>query len=321
MTRLACLIALVAAGSALAVSACGSGDDSAVPAPVIDAGGVDATRTNVGADASAVDAAPPPLAYVRIAQWNEAGQGLDVCLAPSGTGAFAGPLLGATFVGSGDAGVPFPWVSAYLPTAPGSYDVRFVAAGAPDCTMPVGGGISDAGLAANAHLTLASVRPTPSASSGTLKLQDDTQARPGTIALRFVDVDPDHSDVSLRVDLQMSLFQGLSYAKVSSATSNADPTELVVDPNGYATLAPLMLDTLYASIPSGPNSVDIASQLTTIGAGSVVTAALLPAPAGTAGLDAATTTMIVECFDNAGTLGILGDCIGPGISVTPDGGM
>jgi hypothetical protein len=149
---LAVLGALGALG-ALAV-ACGSSPPAKASSGSSSSGGggseeagAPALGADDGGDGSAEDAAgPAPQTFVRIAQVSPDSPALDVCVAPHGTTAFQGPLVGqlaASFAddaGADDAaavGLTYTQVSAYIPLTPGQYDVRLVAAGAASCDAPL----------------------------------------------------------------------------------------------------------------------------------------------------------------------------------------
>jgi hypothetical protein len=72
----------------------------------------------------------PTSARVRVAHLSPDAPPVDVCLAPAGTGKFAGPVLGG--------GIAYGHVTQYLDVDPGAYDVRLVAPGAADCTTALG---------------------------------------------------------------------------------------------------------------------------------------------------------------------------------------
>jgi hypothetical protein len=104
----------------------------------------------VGDDSGDVfpDADEPAVASVRIADVSPDAPALDVCVALHGTGSFRGPLLAELAArlnrpagagdggGDGGIGVSYAQVSAYVALAPGRYDVRLVAAGSTSCAAP-----------------------------------------------------------------------------------------------------------------------------------------------------------------------------------------
>jgi hypothetical protein len=142
-----------------AAAACSSDEASHA---ATDAGAtLDSTAVEAGDDAGSVGDAAPTQPMVRFAQLSPDAPPLDVCLAPHGTGMFAGPLLEQLAEDAGlapDANAPglsFADVSAYFAIDAGSYDVRLVPAGSTTCaqaTVPVEAGSSgeEAGPGTNA---------------------------------------------------------------------------------------------------------------------------------------------------------------------------
>jgi hypothetical protein len=138
-----------------------SGPDTATPSDASDA---DANE----ADTSPPDAGPAPGA-IRFAWFvganaaadGGAPPGVDVCVAPHGTGAWQGPLLAASSLAQGLR--PFD-VSWYLQVAPGQYDARIVPAGSATCDLPDAGG-AGAGVAGDAGEASAPVGPPPDLTS------------------------------------------------------------------------------------------------------------------------------------------------------------
>jgi hypothetical protein len=133
-----------------AVAACSSDDASHA---ATDAGAaLDSTAVDGGDAAGSVADAAPTQPMVRFAQLSPDAPPLDVCLAPRGTGMFAGPLLAQLAEDAGlapDASAPglsFADVSAYFAIDAGAYDVRLVPAGSTTCaqatTVPVEAGSS-----------------------------------------------------------------------------------------------------------------------------------------------------------------------------------
>ncbi len=135
-------------------AACGSHPGAASVQSIPDAAsveaGVEAGATpapdagDEGGDETSDDSSPTPQpTFIRVAQLARDLPPIDLCIAPHGTTAFQGPLIGqlATSLGVGDpdaapAGIAYTQVSAYLSVAPGPYDIRIVPAGASDCSSP-----------------------------------------------------------------------------------------------------------------------------------------------------------------------------------------
>jgi hypothetical protein len=197
--------------TSVALDACGGGDppaaahpadagfdDVSPPGPTDDAGAAEASTSGSGSDAAAsIDAkateagdatSPSPTqTFIRIADWSPdaPASGIDICLAPSGTTNWMGPLLGqllppGSLGQGGPNGVQFPSVTEYLGIAPGQYDIQIVGAGATNCTS---GMVSTTGLPrleAGQHTTFASV--------GDLHVTDNDAAQ--KVAVFFDDVTP-----------------------------------------------------------------------------------------------------------------------------------
>jgi hypothetical protein len=343
MKRLACAIALAAAGGGASLLACGSGDDNGVAAPAVDAGPIDATRSDATADDAAVkDAAVVPMAYVRIAQWSKLAPAIDLCLAPAGSNAFHGPLLSTVFASPLDGavlGIPFPQASAYMPTPAGSFDVRLVPAGSADCSSGIGADSAGVVLAANsfstfAVLPLAADAGAAAGRAGTLVLGDDPIAPQGQVALRFIDGDPSDGPLILTTDASGPLLQGVKFGSVptsaNAVTGAMGPSgpipSVSVDLRGYAALAPITSTIIHAGVPVSTTTqtmddagnvtsvttttlVDVATASSfTFAAGSVVTLVLAPTQPGTAAFDAGIPLQFVACIDNAGTVNSFGNC-------------
>jgi len=148
MKRSVCSVATLVGGLG-AVLACGSqGRGNATPASggtVSDAPSASSSPSaEAGApeDGSADDSSAPSQAFLRIAQLSPDLPPVDVCVALHGTARFQGPLI-AQLSGQdagedgGAPGLVYAQVSAYVPLDVGTYDVRLVAAGARDCSLPL----------------------------------------------------------------------------------------------------------------------------------------------------------------------------------------
>jgi hypothetical protein len=157
----------------LAAASCGASSEGKTAPDALDAGGtVDAGAAETGPPVTgddggndAVDvAATAPQTFVRVAHAVPDAPPVDFCVAPHGTTAFQGPLLGQLAGELAEAGAPVPagdgpdgaadfglsytQVSAYVALDAGTYDLRIVASGAGSCdfSAPPSG---DAGLDAD----------------------------------------------------------------------------------------------------------------------------------------------------------------------------
>jgi hypothetical protein len=308
-----------AAGTEASTDASG-GAHAAVADASVDAN-VDAPATDTGGGLTDADATVPAVSVsgVRVANWSPDSPSVDFCLAPHGSGAFQGPIVNSLAnAGDADGGMAalaFPQVSAYFYVAPGAYDARLVVAGAADCSFGIG---SDAtmlpALSAGTFATIALLGEAH-AVGGAPGLQItgflDDQRPGGAVALRFIQAAPAISRVDVGTGAASAFapfFLGVAYGQASSkaeatASDGAAPT---VDSNGYATLQPLSGVTFRARASGTAQDLAIASNVSA-GAGSVLTLVLVGETADTSS-DAGPQGELVECVDNAGTVGPFGNC-------------
>jgi hypothetical protein len=306
--------------SASAAGCMGGGDDtvSAAAAVSSDAGAPDvsadvvqesATVTAASADHAEPSAAPPPVAGIRVANWSPDAPAIDLCVAPHGTTAFRGPMLGS-LVGQGDdagvAALPFPYASAYSYVSPGQYDARLVVAGASNCAAGIGADVTNLpALDADGYATIALIGDAnPAAGAPGLQLvgfPDDAYASSGA-ALRFINAAPVASlalaDFGELSDTKfVPLFLAVHFGQASNAPEAmvADAASGPVDPNGYTSIGALSDATLSLRARNGATDLAVANNVN-IAAGAIVTVV------------AVGPSELVECVDNAGTLSYLGAC-------------
>ncbi len=91
----------------------------------------DITATNHLSDCSVA----PARIHVRVAHLSPNAPAVDFCVRAGTTGAFVGPVLGASVAG----GLTFANVTSYLALDPAAYTVRLVAPGATGCTTSLAG--------------------------------------------------------------------------------------------------------------------------------------------------------------------------------------
>jgi hypothetical protein len=280
------------------------------------ASATDASSTGAG------DATLPPstLALVRVANWSPGAPAVDFCLAPHGTAAFRGPfvaaLLGAETeaglpVDAGSSGLAFPEVSAYALVPPGQYDARIVVGAT--CAAGI---VADAkglpAILAGGSATIALVgEESPSGADPGLAivgfLDDVTPA--GAVALRFIHAAPAIASIDVGIGAGSSfapLFVGIAFgqAGTSKEAPAVDGAAPAVDPQGYLSAPPLEGAVLGARPhgAAGDAGAPMASAPGVSAApGSVVSVIVT---GGTAG----TPLGLVECVDNAGTVGPLANC-------------
>jgi hypothetical protein len=266
-----------------------------------------------------VSSPPPSMVLIRFANWAPDAPPIDVCIAPHGTGAFQGPVvaeLAALYAGDagaeGDAAIPgltSPLVSSYILAAPGQYDARIVVAGAGSCAAGIGSDATELPVvAAGGAETIAVLEGASSAPAGyDLRIAaflDDVSAS-GATAIRVINA----ASGMPQIDVGTGTFAANNFKAifkhvpigVTGQASGAAVTSLV-DRNGYYANAPLS-DVVLSAHASGATADGVTSlSPTTIGAGSIVTIAVVGGASGAA-------TALVECFDNAGAFDAFSDCI------------
>jgi hypothetical protein len=304
--------------------ACGS-DDAFVPIPVPDAGAVDASVQDPATGDAAQDAtsrdgiAAPTVVLLRIANWSPDSPPVDACITIHGSGSYGAPIV-AALASSSDAGSPtalaFPFVSAYVSLAPGQYDVRIVAGGAVDCSVGIGTDATSlpvlvAGDAETVALVgEAQTTGTDPALQIVGLLDDVTSTAP--VALRCVNAAPalpriDLGTGTLAASTFKPLFQGVLFGHASSAQESAaaaDGSAPAVDSNGYETIRSVSYTTLSTHVSTGTTD-GVSTTGLSAASGSVVTIAVVD---GTSAETPQPTPKILECVDNAGTVGSLSSC-------------
>jgi hypothetical protein len=308
-----------------------SGVDTGAPAPQSNDAG-DASVDD-GGDGSADDApaTPPPQTYLRIAHVSPDSPPIDVCAAPHGTTAFHGPLVGqlaasltagvegGTEADGGAPGIAYSQVSAYVPLAPGQYDVRIVPAGATSCDPLDDAGVDGSSpssdwtnlpaLAFNAYATLLVAGDlSPVGGDAPLDvtlLPDDAVLAGGAVVLRAINAVPSVTSLDFGLGsaaASVTLLTGVSFG---DAGAQGGPNEDAVDPNGYLAITPLSSATLSAR----PSASDAASETAVandieIDLGSIATVIAIGGKTG----DAANPPALLLCVDNQPSGGLLSDC-------------
>jgi hypothetical protein len=306
-------IAIAAATIAPVVLACVTADDDVNPVlPAVDGGADGSAQDAIVADVAVTPTAvSSPPTFLRIANWSPDSPAVDLCIAPHGTGGFLGPLIGALAAStdSGPSGVSFPIVSAYISVPPGQYDARIVVAGASDCAAGIGtDATSLPTLAASGFATFALVGEAhPSGGEAALKIAvflDDSSSS-AAVALRFVNASPELLEVDLGTGTLSAmnftpLFQGVQFASASMPVLT-DASGASIDKNGYETLSKLANVTLSAHLTGAATDSVATTVPVSAASGSILTIALV-------GGTSAALAALLECVDNAGTVGTLENC-------------
>ncbi len=259
---------------------------------------------------------PPTMALVRLANWSPDSPAIDLCIAPHGTSEFQGPIVAhlaeASMSDSGADGLASPWVSAYVLVAPGKYDGRVVVAGAGSCDVGIGPDSTTLPtLAAGGAETIAlmgSVAP----SLGGYKMRvvgflDDVSTAGGA-AIRVINAvsgmpQIDVGTGTLAANTFLAIFQHVPIGMTGQ--SNGAWIPFLVDANGYDPNPPLSNAVLSAHATGATtDAVPLSNPppRNSIGPGAVVTIAVV-------GEASNGEVSLVECVDNAGTLGAFGHCV------------
>jgi hypothetical protein len=147
-----------------------------------------------------------------------------------------------------DAGVPsgvlFPGMSPYVSIAPGEYDVRVVASGSTDCTMPLVPDAYDlpvfrAGVTETLALVGDTVDQGADPSAMLVALSDDTTVSSSRVALRFVDAVPSVIEVTFASG---TIATATSQPYISAAqfgSVGVDTDAGALDSNDYLAGAPI----------------------------------------------------------------------------------
>lgn len=334
MKPLLAAVALSLGALGALAAACSSKDGASPPGPPIsgqDHDSAPGSATDAGAAADAGDTDAPalaPQAFVRIAHASSDLPPIDVCVAPHGTTDFRGPLVGqlaASLAGGdgGDAdaslpGLRFTQVSAYLPVTPGQYDVRLVAAGAPDCTAGSdaagSGGVADAtnlpALAFDTYATLLIAGDlTPAGADPGLTLTmlpDDAVLAGGAASLRAINTVPSSPSLDFGFvspgGAWSPVLTSVGFAAASSQVASGFGT---LDTNGYLPIAPIAAQPMSARPPGWDAASDVASASSVeIDLGSIATVLAVGGKTG----DTANPPALLLCMDNQPSGGLLSDC-------------
>jgi hypothetical protein len=332
-------MAVLAAGLG-AVSCVGNGDDAYYPGPrtgpdggadaskVLDAtlGDAEGGESGLDADDGASDdgeASTATLALLRVANWSADSPAVDFCVAVHGTGAFQGPILGASAASMEEAGgvlagsgaLSFPQASNYLLFQPAQYDARIVAAGSVDCATGI---TQDAtGLSAVASGGLETI-----ALVGAGHPQD---GEPGLKIVGFLD----ELEGSLKGALIVRVINAavdLPKAEVGTLDTyftpftqpvgfgNSSVGDPMADPNGYIAELPIVSKTIAARasvatlLDASAHTIVAQAPNISLASGATVTFVVVGANGQVASDGGSGIAALLECVDNAGSVGLQGTC-------------
>ncbi len=332
----------LAACAGLGAVACGNGDDTFSPPPPVTVadGGADASKLTdatlgdaeggeAGMESDAGDAGldgqmlTPTLALLRFANWSADSPGIDFCVARHGSGTDQGPILATNAAAINDAGnidagsgaLPVPGVSAYLLMDPAQYDARVVAAGSTDCTtaitqdatgLPVlaSGGFETIALVGAAH---------PRNGESGLQIvafQDElTNSVQGALLIRVINaaVDVPMAEVGTLDTYFTPFLNPVAFG----ASSAGGP---MADPNGYIAELPIVSLTIAARasvatlLNASAHTVLAQAPGVSLMGNLSVTFVVVGANGQLEPDGGSVLAQILECVDNAGTVGLAGTC-------------
>lgn len=288
------------------------------PVPAADATAVDGPSTDEASIDSAAQNGPSSStqALIRIANWvpDSPATGYDVCLEPSGTTSWIGPLLAQDFdagaLGEGDPnGIQFPYVTAYVPVPPGQYDLQLVVPGT-GCSMGVIGTTYGLPLLVAGSLTTFAATGTVNQIDidSPLKISvffDETAGNASGALLRFVNADPTVAAAvvgwgDLTQGNFVPLFEDAAFAAAARTLADGGTT----DANGYTLIAPLVSQLLSAHATGATTDLATVAHANAA-AGTVTTLILIN------GADEGTPTVppqLMGCIDSAPAEGALSQC-------------
>jgi hypothetical protein len=315
LTSFFAVASVVAVGASMLGCA---GDDTNPPLPDAGSGPADATT---GAAEAGDASVPVTVAIVRVANWSPDAPAIDFCLAPHGTGTFRGPILAGIAAAENDGGtdggasLPFPTVSSYFYMAPGAYDARIVAAGVADCSTGIGADATSLPpLARDTFVTIALIGSVEAADAGLglVGFTDDGTAK--SVGLRFINAAPGFAQADLGTGTLTAswkaIFSNVAFGKAGASPASPPDGSTPIDSDGYASEKPLSLATLSAHSPGATDDAVVATDVSAA-SGSVLTFVLIAADPNAPSDDDASagpTARLLECVDNAGTIGPFGSC-------------
>lgn len=234
-------------------------------------------------------------ARVRVAHLSPDAPPVDFCIAPAGTGQFAGPVLGGA---GAPLGISYGNVTKYLDVAATRYDVRLVAPGAADCGRALVPDVTDLpALPDGASATIAATGKLDHDGTGeafALRAYiDDDAVAAGQAKLRFIHASPGTPPVDVGLGggaLFTPVFANIPYGGA------------LADNNGYVTTGPIAGAEISARV-SGTLADVLSITPASLPAGAIATAFAI----GQVG-SAKAPLGVLLCVDNAAPHGIETEC-------------
>jgi hypothetical protein len=225
---------------------------------------------------------------------------VDVCIAPTGTTAFAGPLLASLGAASG---LSYPQVTVHVDLPVAAYDLRIVVAGAGDCSKPAVPDTKNVAVSDGLTATVAAIGDlTPAGSDPGFSLAvfaDDTTVTSGDGALRFIHASPGTPAVDVGLGSGKSftpVFTDVSFGKTAA---EGGP----IDANGFYVGAPFSAQTV-AARAHGSSADALVVPSVSLPAGAIATAIAIGGKTG----QSKNPLAVLLCVDNATPTGLLSAC-------------
>jgi hypothetical protein len=260
-----------------------------------------AAPTGLLAACSVVGSAPR-LASIRIAHLSPDAPAVDACVAPTGTGSFAGPLLHALGAGSG---LSYPQVTVYVDLPAAAYDLRVVAATATDCGAPAIPDTKDVTVTNGLTATVAAIGDfTPAGTDPAIHLAvfvDDTTAPSGDAAMRFIHASPGTPAVDVGLGATSSTFSAV-FSDVAFGTTAAASPAIPVDAQGFYTGT--FSDKAVSARVHGTKSIALSVASVSLVPSNIVSAFAIGGKTG----DKENPLSVLLCADNGTPSGLLTPC-------------
>ncbi len=256
-----------------------------------------------------------PGALVRFAHLSPGAPAVDICIGARGLpGSFVGPMLRRLLPetdadASPTGGIQYSQVSSYFELPAGTYDVRFVPAGARDCTTsPIADVNTLPPLVAGAPATIAMMGEIAGVGDAAFALRsftDETSAPPTRAALRFVHASPGLPPLALGVGSSAAgNFEHLAW-NLRYGESTASPSvraNIAVDDAGYLEVGAVVYARVSAHASADASGDDVVGTNLVVGQGAAGTVFVIgDATRGAGALrfltcnDAPTTGMLASC--------------------------
>jgi hypothetical protein len=244
--------------------------------------------------------AAPERANIRIAHLSPDAPAVDVCLAPTGSNQWAGPLLASL---GAPTGLAYPQITAYVKIPVTTYDARIVLAGATSCAQPAVPDTVGLGVATGISATIAALgdlqREEAALADPGFRLKafiDDTTVDPAKAKLRFIHASPGTPAVDVGLGTSTSWTKVYSNVAFSNIATNSPMND-----NGYVETTPFTSPVSARLVGSSSDALVMHVSVT---AGSIATAFAIGGKTGST----TNPLQVLLCRDSAQPLNLLTTC-------------